>query len=73
MKPNYRNIVQKGDEIYLCVNGEWFFITRQSHPWAPVLWALFIWDGLVRLRREWQLSAWWINMPMYQAFVKEPN
>lgn len=24
MKPNYRNIVQKGDEIYLCVNGEWF-------------------------------------------------
>ena len=25
MKPNYRNIVQKGDEIYLCVNGEWFF------------------------------------------------
>ena len=32
MKPNYRNIVQKGDEIYLCVNGEWFFYNQTEPP-----------------------------------------
>lgn len=73
MKPNYRNIVQKGDEIYLCVNGEWFFYNQTEPPLGAGAMGTVYLGRSCQLRREWQLSAWWINMPMYQAFVKEPN
>ena len=57
MKPNYRNIVQKGDEIYLCINGEWFFYNQTEPPLGAGAMGTVYLGRLVRLRREWQLSA----------------
>ena len=73
MKPNYRNIVQKGDEIYLCVNGEWFFYNQTEPPLGAGAMGTVYLGRSCQTQERVQLSAWWINMPMYQAFVKEPN